>query len=559
MPPNLNDNELSKNDKRHYNISKVEWWKYDDGSIGSIEKRKASTSKGNKKKKYISVYYKNKAIFNRKMDSENIKSKIKRVFPTYGVHVLSSQADNYTNKLNNKHFDEFCKMTQIGANNEECRPLLELVALILSSYVIKGIVKIRDEIVFYLLDEYELHALAAMIPASENSIYFLRELCRTLIVDTTDYQDYTGAHCAPSVIPEKPHCTVAQSAYFASTDKAKRLAFAPYGETAVLIDMRGFSKSDRRDVRDFCQKNPWCSPIVYYAGNKVDLQFRYTVYIKRDSLSCLEVNWKRKRVHKLVCGFASTIEYLFKHQKRIVKSEWRRAGQCLDAYLQSKGDEIKSYPDRFRYRVMFTSMFLFLDFVQGTCKVKRSRTNDFRIRFANIMLPGSYHLEEDGIEIERSSIDYQELFESFLRTILTTENLTHFCASKLGDKESTPRKKDGIELWGYYRKFDWDKKGKSGNASSDSKNTDCLVLFEDTAKKLLGKIQPDTNGSELLESLRCFDLPYIHGSPRQKVKFEGEQKSKSRNALRLRIDRLPIEDDVRQSMISYIKANGNTD
>ena len=123
------------------------YWHYDNASYAGL----ALKVKG---KYSYTGYFKNKSEGNKvirelhdREKKERLKSKVKRLELPIGIERFSKDYEKHHEepKLTQEHIRQFQKMIQYSAGVEQRRPVLELVSVILSSYIMRYIAKFGGE------------------------------------------------------------------------------------------------------------------------------------------------------------------------------------------------------------------------------------------------------------------------------------------------------------------------------------------------------------------------------------------------------------------------------
>jgi len=427
-------------------------------------------------------------------------------------------------------FQSFVKMTQPTWAADD-RAVVKLTAAILSAYVMRQILDNETEIDVEAVDERDIRSLYATIDRVENGMLGVRKIAESMIVSTA-VDDGRFEFSVPEVIQTKIKGEIIEEANL-SLKKCDYSWPAPYRDTAVLLDVRGFGK---KDIEDFANRNPWCTCILY--GKKFELPFGYQISIKGTAFSDLESTWDVRKVYELVEAYVAHVPELFEGEQSPFQRTWVQAGDLIQRYIDARHK--LNGAERFKTKVLLASTLAFLDFTQAVCGVAEDEMQPFREGIIALFLPGGFKKETKQRMVKEKP---QDVFENVLKKILTAENLKHFYRMPGERGEVWPeRQANGTEVWGYIRSYAWQEGGEE---------EPCLVLLRGTLPEIVKEVVPDMQGfKDVLIALSKENVPYIHQTDNAKIRYTEGEKSKSVKALRLRISELPIDENIRKRLLT---------
>lgn len=309
------------------------WWWYDDKvTIGSTVKRG--------KKYHIPALLKNESDYNKHTkqleELEAKKSwKIEKKKPKeLPIGIESFSADYFERydkweTFSKNAFQAFVEMTQPTWAAEERCAVVELVAAILSSYVMNQILDEESEIEVDPIDKADLRALYVTISNVENGMLGVRRLVDSMIVSTAVDKKPFKLH-APTIIQTKAEGKIIDEANL----HLKHCDYnwpVPYRDTAVLLDARAFKN---KDIEEFANLNPWCTCLLY--GKKIKLSAGYQISLKGTAFSRLESTWNQQVIYELVKAYVAHVPLLFEDEQSLFPRAWVQAGNLIQRYIDAR-------------------------------------------------------------------------------------------------------------------------------------------------------------------------------------------------------------------------------
>lgn len=518
-----------------YKDAKLIWWWYDDGiTIGSALKRG--------KKYKLPALLKNESDRNKhskqleKIEKEKdwtIQDKGPKDLPV-GIEAFSEDYFTAYGKgitFGKETFQAFVEMTQPTWAADERAVVVELIAAILSAYVMRPTLDSESKIEVEAMDEKDIRALYVTISHAENGMLGLRRIAESMIVSTA-VDDGRFKFYVPTVIQTRITGEIIEEANLHLKNCGYQWP-APYRDTAVLLDVRGFKN---KDIEKFASLNPWCTCLLY--GKNLKLTSGYQIHMKGMAFSQLKA-WDKQAVHELVEAYVAHVPILFEDEQSLFPRAWVQAGNLIQRYIDTKHK--LDGAERYKTKVLLASILSFLNFTQTVCGVTDDEMRPFCKNMVNLLLPGVFKKEPNKQAAIEKPLD---VFEEVLKKALTAENFEHFYHMPGKRGEVWPgRQTDGTEIWGYIRNYAWQK---------GEPEEPCLVLLQEALRETIAKeVAPDVQGfSDVLRALSKETVPYIHKTDNAKVKRTEKDTAKSEKALRLRISALPIDENIRKRLLT---------
>ena len=502
----------------------------------------------------LSGYAKNKTEWKAFLKSEaaqNTEMKTRKL--SYGIKGLAKAASRKIKKAKRKtnssqydfdeeHFFELSKLTSTENGYEAAETAVMLLAALLSSYLIRHIIRLgkNERIEFYPLDENQLNAMFIVVEPSENGFFSLREIFETFIIPTNPKEDGGLRFHTPGVLPEKMKRKILSSAYTWVKGNKKEKLPAPYRDTSVLLDTRFLSGND---VREFLDRNPWCTAVIYGKPKKAYSDFRFGLRLTSKPLGAIKVDLDSVLLRELAIAFVAQIPNYFEEETWYsIYDAWEDAGECLNRYLLQKR---LPWSERFKYRVLLSTMLLFLAEVEDLCCPAEEEMEVFRIECLNLILPGCAVSQTE--KQEKPNFNPVVVFETVLRRLISEETLDSFYVRK-GWGDTFPEKlEDGTQVLGYLT-----------HIKKEDSNIPFLVFRLDMLQSQMRTLLPDINSMDVLRQIRKERPQYLAEKKNYNAKwFDSKEKSKTYAALLLYVDKLPIEEKIKNAMLERL--NHSTD
>lgn len=433
-------------------------------------------------------------------------------------------------------FEQFQKLILAGESTDVRRSVLKIVCVILSSYLIRPMLKLDDILETYRLDEKEqLRALCVHVSVGENAFYVLKRICESMIVCTAVDDDDWSKLRVPTVISPDVEQSILESANLRVRGCKEYKWPAPYRDMSILLDLR---KLKAKDIKNFSSLNPWCSCIIY--GKKVDL-LGYGERIKGSALSTISPDWNAQRVYRLAEAYVATVPALFNERRNHFIELWLQSGTYLSHHLERKKGTKMRDAERFKKRVEVTALLCFLQFIKENCAVSDETMEQFQNNILDILLPGCILLDKDN-SVAVSAQSPIEVFEEVLKKMLVTDNLWRFYPLPDKSKVVWPRRTEqGDLIWGYIKWYDW---------PEEECKVLCLVLLEDEFKDIASQLAQQTAFKDVLSKIKKERPQYLHSNFIAKTRQAVSDKAEQTRAYRLKISELPVGEDIKQSLLS---------
>lgn len=513
------------------------WWRFDDEiTIGSVLKKD--------KKCKLPALLKNESERNKHSEQLealiskkdwNVKHKKPRELPV-GIEAFSKDYfDSGQKKLTTNDWKAFVDMTQPDWAADDRAVVVKLIAAVLSSYAMRQILDEESEIEVDPVDEADRRALYVTISDVENGFQGLNWIAESIIVSTA-VNDGLFKFCAPRILRSKTANTkILDKANLCIKHCDDYRWPAPYRDTAVLLDGRSFKD---KDIKEFASLNPWCTCLFY--GKTLKLPFGYRIEMKGTAFGRLEsCCWDQEAVHALVAQYVAYLPWMFEGEQPLFPTTWVQVGNLIQRYKDTKRKLDGS--EKYKIKMLITSILTFLSFAKSACGIKDDEMQPFQKSIVDLFLPGAFKKEGEKPQVVEKPLD---IFEGVLKKVLTAENLKHFyhMPGKRGEVWPTTQR-DGTEIWGYIRCYEWQK---------DGAEEPCLILPRNLLRKtIVEEVAPGVRGfSDVLGALKDENVPYIHKTDNAKIKRAEGETPKSEKALRLRISELPIEENVRKMLMT---------
>lgn len=534
-----------KKDKGKKPQASLLYWIYDDGrTIGSIVQNKKDFSDPRLLKNETDIDKSTKAL-----EKQGIKEESKTLEIPVGIEEFSDayhRTHLNTSKISRSAFDSFRLMTQEGKDVKDRLPILKLISVILSSYIIQSLLNydaIRKE---FSLDPKDLRAMNVNVSPGENTYYYLERLCGAMIVNTAVDDDGWSKLETPRIISPKLNQDITEFACLRVRGYKEYRWPAPYRDTSVLFDCRA---ARNKDLTDLVAMNPWCSFIIYGKKDLPSKMLGYSEHINGNRLTFMSLEWDAQAICCLVEAYVAEIPMLFSDDDPKFFPIWLQSGQYLARHIDAGRTSTKeklSDVDRFKLRVEVTALFAFLQFAQRKCEVPDDDMEQFKNSLLEILLPGctpkANPPQNPDVEPEPAQ-SMSEIFEELMQRLLTQENLIHFYP--LEDKNNVPhpeKTEEGIDVWGYIKAFKWEEKGRK---------VPCLIFFMDQLVNLSQEFGLHfSSTADNLNELREKNKTYIHKSKTYKFRPTPDAEYIQPPALRLKVADLPVSDDVIQALIA---------
>lgn len=527
----------------HPKKPKLLYWHYDDKcTMGSVlcDKDSVLCDKDKDKDKNYKLFSNESEIdkYEKGLREKGVK-KYKDCELPVGIEHYSDAYLKFRCKVNLdlSDFEQFQKLILAGESTDVRRSVLKIVCVILSSYLIRPMLKLDDILETYRLDEKEqLRALCVHVSVGENAFYVLKRICESMIVCTAVDDDDWSKLRVPTVISPDVEQSILESANLRVRGCKEDKWPAPYRDMSVLLDLRTLKA---KDIKNFSLLNPWCSCIIY--GKKVDL-LGYGERIKGDVLSTVLPDWNAQKVNRLAEAYVATLPALFNERRNHFIKLWLQSGTYLSHHLERKKGTKMQDAERFKKRVEVTALLSFLKFTKENCAVSDEAMEQFQNYILDILLPGCILLYKDN-SVAVSSLSSREVFEEVLKNMLVTDNLCRFYSLPDKSKVVWPRKTEqGDSIWGYIKWYDW---------PEEECKVPCLVLLENEFKDIVSQLDPQRTGfKDVLSKIRKERPQYLHSNFIAKTRQTINDKAEQTPAYRLKISELPIGEDIKQSLLS---------
>lgn len=519
--------------KPHKKKKEVLHWNYDDEcTIGNVLHRKGEFTDPK-------VLSSQSEVDKYEKELEKAKAKPKKAYKLPVGVKRFSQAYHRSSSgttLPISTFEQFQKMTQDGAPADDRLPLLKIICVILSSYLMRSMLKVDDVVEAYRLDESELRAMYVSVSEGENAFYILKQICESMIVSTAVDDDDWSKLSVPIIIAPRTEQLILEYAHLKVRGFKEYKWPAPYRDTAVLLDARMLKP---KDIKSFASLNPWCSCIIY--GKKPGL-LGYGEHIKGTNLTAISLDWNTQAVSRLVAAYVAHIPDLFRIHEKDFTRLWLQSGVYLSRYLNAHKTDKLSDARRFKRRVEVTALLSFLSFTQEVCAVDAGSIEQFQKSLLDLLLPDCLPPRENA-PASQPLHSPQEIFERELKKMLTTDNLRRFYPLPDRSKLVWPKHTEqGDMIWGYIKWYDWP--GEDGKIP-------CLILLDDSLKYTVSQLDPQLAGfKDVLSSIKKEKPPYLHSNPVVKTRQTAGQKAEQTPAFRLKISELPIDESIKRDLLA---------
>lgn len=504
--------------------------KYSEQNLFTVEDTKDKIDKVQKKLKV-----KKKKALDLPLGTEYLRKNV--VNQRKALEIFSHLPFNASPDISN--FEEFRKLTLAGSNRTERLPVLKIICVILSSYVIRHMMNIPAILETYRLDKKELRTFNVNISKGENAYPDLKLICQSMIVCTSAKEDDYFRLTAPTIISPDTEQPILELAHL-DICRCKEYHWpAPYRDTAVLLDARNLKA---KDIAGFAKTNPWCSCIIYGKKQSEPSVFGYGEDIKGEVLTSVLPALDTNAIQYLVKEYVISTPTLFRDKSDAFVAIWEQSGAYLAKHMDAHKSAKWKDSVKFKYRVEVTALLSFLNYVQENCAVPDSDMADFRDSLLDILLPGCLTEKLTGTTSPQAHSS-QEIFDGVLQKILTEENLKHIYP--LPDKNGVVWPSETVQdipIWGYIKYYQWQKK--------DLEKSACLVFPREQLFQAVKCLAPDTDAfTEVLASFQKEKPLYMHTTMNAKIKHRGEEKAVPRTAYRLKIAELPIDESIKEKLL----------
>lgn len=423
------------------------WWKYDDGTFGSMVFNKDSQTCANFK------HCESRAALNEQLRKCNEKGmKTKRLKFHVGL------AKNVDQEIFGTYFYTDVEYLQSGVNELQKMisgyekdgsqfEILSLLSLVLSGYVAR----------IYLKDQAEESVYFSRAPVVRirkhsrdlcGGFEHLQQIAHSLIVDTA--RPAKLVPCNPSVIPYKKRVKDIDGHAYAQYHKDKILAPTLYRDTAVLIHC-GFFKE--KPVHDFVDRNRWCTVLLFNL-KKVNWPCLFAE-VDMDNMGLPVWNWDPVLVHHLIEQFVTwlTMGRAFGWYQKEWKDEWQAAAEAsvhrYNLATVSTGQKIKQGSEWDLACLQVAAVKAFLSFLHTNEILDDESRDHWLTEWISTLLPGSCIQDtspkaaETDIT-EKNTQRFSQVFEDLLQKIITYNDGEKLCtdSTQYKDIEDLDMEKD---------------------------------------------------------------------------------------------------------------------
>lgn len=516
-------------------------WRYDNGDIGAVLK--------GKREYFYPVTLESDLAINKKnewLDHQVEKGKLK-IEKTKELNLPAGVSNGYREEgfqsieQQKAAFSDFMKMMRADGSENASVFMVNLTAMILSSYWLQKAMKIMDILNTYPLDSTETSFYASITERSGDTMVALRKICRSLMVSTTVRKSKDFKVEAPVILPESGEREILSAAWLQPRGYDGEYYWpAPYRDMAALLDIRYFKA---KDVKSFMDRNPWCACVVY---GKYNHPIRLKLNLaEEDILDRINSDWDIEQVNRLIAAYSTFMHQYFSGDGQEFLRVWKIAGDhleyCLDS--QPKTQPKMANSKRFQARILLSALISFVEFVYQTCRIPLGEAIAFRKELLTALLPGCYPQVERQEETKIEGKSSQEQFEQVLQALITTENLAHFYAIKKGQKIWLEKTEDEIDIWGYVREY-----------KEKEKSVPYVVLLRDDLIGLAETLCPQiTSFSNVLTEVRKEKLVYLHSTANARIKKSPVAPTESVTAYRLNLEALPISEECKQALLHKLE------
>lgn len=382
-----NNQEQTKEPKQHKSYDLMYYWKYSDGSYGSVlyNTETAETDRFREhRNKGLLLWSKNKnekagmetaeLSFSSGITKENGKIYRKAVIMD-GVALR----DGYWGL--HRMFSGYTK-------DKTPKEILSLFSLILSGYTARMCLRKQKEPTLYFS-----RAPIVLIRKNRNDLCggfeHLERIAQSLIVDTGYSTDFVIKN--PSVIPTKRRASrIEDCAYARFQSEHLKLRFPTlYRDTAILIHSGFFSDGM---LQDFVERNKWCTVLLFNQSKKEWQQLFAEVDLNNMSMS--EWDWDVAGVQYLMKRYVMWLDSIKfgKNPKKTIRMWESAAEKVLQIYnlaTVSTGYKIKQGSEWDLACLQMASLYSFIQYLAWEELLDIESSQVLFDEWAEIMLPGS--------------------------------------------------------------------------------------------------------------------------------------------------------------------------